>query len=288
MTATTANRMSAEDETELARTIEAGVLAEQLLATGERPVPATDTELHLLVEAGQRASHRLLLSFARLVGKLAVAEAKRSGLGLEELYQEGFLAMSEALHRFDHRRARFSTYATVRVSQHLAEVGAGRLGALASPPSRALRLRRARGVAAALGQERQRTVDVAEVALAVGTSRREMARLLGYLAPVPVDAVAETLADPAPVDPDAGVYAEQFGRLVAQLESTRASIVRLRYGLGTGNPLDVSETAGRLGLSRSTVRRLEGLALAELRAMLTEPKPAARRYYREQPVGWPA
>ena len=277
--------MSAEDETELARTIEAGVLAEQLLATGERPVPATDTELHLLVEAGQRASHRLLLSFARLVGKLAVAEAKRSGLGLEELYQEGFLAMSEALHRFDHRRALRPT--PPWVSQHLAEVGrgVGRVGhsaescAEAAPSPGASRPRSARS-----GNGRW-------------MSRRWHWRWARRAGRWPDCSAAwrrsqwTRLRRPRRSGagrPDAGVYAEQFGRLVAQLESTRASIVRLRYGLGTGNPLDVSETAGRLGLSRSTVRRLEGLALAELRAMLTEskPKPAARRYYREQPVGW--
>ncbi|MFZ0530462.1 MAG: sigma factor, partial [Propionicimonas sp.] len=132
-------RPPAEEQAALARTIEAGVLAEHLLATGERPLPATEAELRALVAFGQEAFQQFLLGYVRLVGKLAAAEAKRSGLATEDLFQEGFLAMAEALRRYDHRRGRFSTYATVRISQHLAEVGAARLGALALPAGRALR-----------------------------------------------------------------------------------------------------------------------------------------------------
>ncbi|HOC13755.1 MAG TPA: sigma-70 family RNA polymerase sigma factor [Propionicimonas sp.] len=275
-----------DEEVAWARAIEAGVLAARLLVTGERPVPATDAELSALVEAGHRARQRFLLGYVRLVAKLAAAEAKRCGLNPEDLCQEGFVALCDTLQRFDHTRCRFSTYATMRVGQHLAEVGAARLGDLAIPASRALRLRRARGVAAALGQEQQRTVGAAEVAAAVGASARDMSRLLAYRAPVPVDVLAEAIPDPDPVDPDAGIYAEQFGRLVARLEPTQAEIVRLRYGLVTGEQLDVQQTARLLGLSESSVRRLERKALAALRPML-EATPAGR-YYREPPARWTA
>ena len=113
-----------------------------------------------------------------------------------------------------------------------------------------------------------------------------MSRLLAYRAPVPVDVLAEAIPDPDPVDPDAGIYAEQFGRLVARLEPTQAEIVRLRYGLVTGEQLDVQQTARLLGLSESSVRRLERKALAALRPML-EATPAGR-YYREPPARWTA
>lgn len=259
--------LSAEEERDLARAIEAGVVARHLLATGERPIPATAEELDVVARLGEQAWNRFLLANVRLVWRLAGREARQAGLPADDLFQEGFVALAGALQRYDPDMSRFSTFATIRVRQHLAAVAAARLGELALPPSRALRLRRARGIAGAVGQERGRTLDAVELAAALGRTADWTRSLLGYRAPKIVDTADEALAipDPSPVDLDAGIYADQVRRVLRRLDEDQARVLSLRYGFATGEPLDVRRIAARLALSPSTVRRLEVSGLAALR-----------------------
>jgi RNA polymerase sigma factor (sigma-70 family) len=261
--------LTPEQEQVLARRIEAGVLAAELLASGARPVAATVEELVLLVDAGRQAWHDFLLANLRLVWKLVGRESGRAGLPIDDLFQEGFLALAGALQRFDPARGRFSTFATVRVRQRLAEAAAGRLGALALTDSRAMHLRRARGVEGAMAQELGRTIDSAELAEALGRPVDWTRQLLGHRAPValdPTDDGPTRAAAPGP-DLDEAIYARQVRRVLRRIDPDQAEVVALRYGLATGEPVDVAAIATRLGLSTSTVRRLELRGLAALRTL---------------------
>lgn len=268
--------LTAEQERQLARRIEAGVLAAQLLASGERPVAATSQELAVLVEAGRQAWDDFLLANLRLVWNLVRRESGRAGVPIDDLFQEGFVALAGALQRFDPARGRFSTFATVRVRQRLSEAAAGRLGALALPASRALRLRQARGVEGALAQEHGRSIDVAELAEALGRPVDWTRQLLGHRAPISLDPAGEGPAatDMVP-DPGQAIYARQVRRVLRHIDSDQAEVLALRYGLATGEPVDVAGVAARLGLSTSTVRRLESRGLAALRAVAGQVDPQA-------------
>lgn len=261
--------LTADQERTLARAIEAGLVARHLLETGKRPIPATTEELQALVAAGEHAWQRFLLANVRLVWKLAGHEARRSRLPADELFQEGFVALADTLRRYDADRGRFSTFATIRIRQHLAEVGSARFGELALPPSRALRLRRARGLAAVLGQERGGSVGTAELAAELGQSAAPTGRLLGYRAPLGLDSLPDGagIAEGEPHDFDAAIYAVQFRRLLDRLDAEQARVVALRYGFATGEPLEQAAIAERLGISLSTVRRLEQRAMAILRPL---------------------
>ena len=268
--------LTADSERRLARAIEAGVLAEHLLSTGERPVPATEAELATLVEEGRRSWQRFLLANLRLVWKLAGRQARRSGLALDDLFQEGFVALAGALQRFDAERGRFSTYACTRVEQHLGDVVAGRLGELSLPPSRALQLRRARALAGALAQENGRTASLAELAAGLDQTPDWTRRLIGHRSPLSLDAVAgRQLVDRRQPDPEERIFAAQLRRLLGRLPSDQAELVWFRYGLG-GDPLSLTETALRLRVSPSSAKRLERAALAALRAMIDVPEPATQ------------
>lgn len=260
--------LTADAERKLARAIEAGVLAEHLLATGERPVPATDAELAELAAEGRRCWQQFLLANVRLVWKLAGRHARRSGLGLDDLFQEGFVALAGALQRFDPGRGRFSTYATTRVEQHLGAVVAARLGDMSLPASRAIRLRRAQALAGALAQEYGRTVSVAELAAGLDQSQDWTARLIGYRAPISLDAVPDgLLTDRCHGDPEERVFAAQVRRLLFRLPADQAELLRFRSGL-VGDPLSLAEAARRLRISHSSAKRLERAALATLRSMI--------------------
>lgn len=264
-------------EQQLSRRIEAGVLAAELLASGDRPVAATVEELVVLVEAGHQAWQDFLLSNLRLVWKLVGRESGRAGLPIDDLFQEGFLALAGALQRFDPGRGRFSTFATVRIRQRLAEVTAGRLGALELPDSRARRLRQARGVENALVQEHGRSIEADELAAALGRPVDWTRQLLGHRAPVGLDQDEEGPALVAALvpDPDRAIYARQVRRVLRRIDPDQAEVVALRYGLATGEPVDVADIARRLGLSTSTVRRLESRGLASLRTLGDQMDPQA-------------
>ena len=269
--------LTPEQEQVLARRIEAGVLAAELLASGARPVAATVEELVLLVDAGRQAWQDFLLANLRLVWKLVGRESGRAGLPIDDLFQEGFVALAGALQRFDPGRGRFSTFATVRVRQRLAEAAAGRLGALALPDSRAMHLRQARGVEGALVQERGRSIDSAELAEALGRPVDWTRELLGHRAPVTLDPTDDgymRIAAPVP-DLDEAIYARQVRKVLRRIDPDQAEVVALRYGLATGEPVDVAAIAERLGLSTSTVRRLELRGLAALRALALPDDPLA-------------
>ncbi len=243
------------------------MLAEHLLATGERPVPATDAELGELVEEGRRCWQHFLLANVRLVWKLAGPQARRSGLPRDDLFQEAFVALAGALQRFDPDRGRFSTYATRRIEQHLAQVVSVRLGELSLPASRAIQLRRARALAVALTQQHGRVVSVAELAAGLDQSLDWTRRLVGHRAPLPLEAVAAGLADAGQPDPEQRIFASQLRRLLSRLPDDQAELVRFRFGL-VGEPLSLAKAAQRLRVSHSSAKRLERAALATLRSMI--------------------
>lgn len=266
----TVELLTANEERQLARAIEVGVLAEHLLATGERPVSASEEELRTLAAEGRRAWQRFLLANLRLVWKLAGAEARRTGLGVEELFQEGCVALAGALQRFDADRGKFSTYATARIGQHLVTTGAGRFGELALPPSRAVWLRRARGLQSQLGQERGRQIEAAELAHELQRPIEWTRRLLAHQQPMSIESCqgARQLADPGTTDPEWRVFCGQLTRLLGQMPADQREVLSLRYGLAGTEPASLAAVAQQLSTSPSTVRRLEQRALAKMRTMI--------------------
>jgi RNA polymerase primary sigma factor len=260
--------LTADTERRLARAIEAGVVAEHLLATGERPVPATDAELAELAAEGRRSWQQFLLANVRLVWKLAGAHARRSGLAVDDLFQEGFVALAGALQRYDADRGRFSTYACTRVERHLGAVVAARLGELSLPASRAVKLRRARALAGELAQQYGRTASVTELAAGLDQSPDWTRRLIGHRAPLSLDAVASSqLADSRQGDPGERIFAAQLRRLLSRLPADQRDLLRFRFGF-VGEPLSLAEAAQRLRISHSSAKRLERAALTALRSIV--------------------
>jgi RNA polymerase sigma factor, sigma-70 family len=264
--------LTADEESALARTIEAGVLARHLLDCGERPVPASEAELLRLAEDGQKAWERFWLANLRLVHKIAGDQARRSGLPTDDLFQEGCLALAVALQRFDPERGRFATYAAGRIGRHLSQLAAARLGSLGVPVSQAVARRRARSLLVSLSQERGEQLGAAEVAEALSCSLPRARELLSQRSPVALNNFDGFGADSADSDDlDLGILGEQVHRELSRLSPELATIVRLRFGIGRAEPLDTAQLAVHLGVSASTARRRELQALAVLRHRMGSP-----------------
>ncbi len=132
--------LTAEQEVELAKRIEAGLFAEQLLDSGRtepKIADATDEELERIAISGRRAKDEFIQANLRLVVAVARKYSGR-GMPLIDLVQEGNLGLVRAVEKFDYRRGyKFSTYATWWIRQAV--------GRSIHEQARPVRLRRTRG-----------------------------------------------------------------------------------------------------------------------------------------------
>lgn len=252
--------LEADEEIRLARAIEAGLLATERLARGEQS-PAATAELTALERHGREAWQRFLLANVRLVQSIATQEARRSAAALDELFQEGFLGLAEALVRWDHTTGcRFSTYASAWIRRR-AQDAAAKQGAPASART-ALRARGVRGLADELTGELHRTATDAELAEILGRSERWVARLRHLSAWAPLNAELVAAGDEPETD------GTDLGPMLDALPATEAVVLQVRFGLAGEAPLRQAPAAARLGISLSTLRRREGRALRRLRGWI--------------------
>src|SRR3954471_10401696 len=257
--------LTSAEVTELARAIEAGVLAREARVSGGWG-DATTEELRALEQLGEQAWQRFVRANLRLVAMVAAQTAARTGLPEADLFQEGCLGLMAAIQRFDHARGHaFTTYALFWIRSAVGAVSARRFGALNLPTSRAEQLRVARGVETELTQRLGRTPDPAEVAASLGRSPAWTAALLAHRPPEPLDST--DVANPARDGHSAAEGELDVTGLLRHLSVTERSVVELRLGFVDEQPHSLAETARRLQLSVGRVRRLEAQALEVLRGV---------------------
>lgn len=248
------------EETALAAAVEAGIIAEEALAGGFR-VDATILELVALAREGREARERLLLANTGLVKAIARGELGMSPAELGEVIQEGFLAMAEALQRYDHRRGRFGPYAAAWIRARVRTAITTQCGQVEVPVKELMRHFARRRAETDLMQSLGRTVSAAEVP---GGVRPSLQLILSK---------ASLEATHHVVDEEAGRHLEcpdqalDLHQLLVRLPPDQRLVVRRRFGM-EGSPVSRAELADELGLSESTVRRLESRALESLRRSL--------------------
>ncbi len=183
-----------------------------------------------------------------------------SGLGIdyEDLMQEGYLGLLEAVSRWDpDRGVRFLTYAVWWVRKHILLHLSEKRQNIRVPATRRDQVRRAEGLMTA--ELRMQTMEPC---------------LLGEL-PLPQENHA-SLKDLQSALPEESCLEGECSRLVyALLENIPdrlREILILRYGLDGRGTRTLRETATTLSLSRERIRQLEGRALTLLRQFMGETK----------------
>lgn len=258
--------LSPKQERELSHQIEVGVLASAALHGGPVPAGATAVELEQLHAEGEAARVRFTEANLGLAHMVSRQFASRSGVNEADIFQEACLGLMVAIARFDHRRGfRFATYGLIWIRAYAGAATAGMLGDLNLPASRATQLRTVRAVESALSQTLGRPATNRDVAGAVGRSEAWVTDLLAHVPPTSL----------AALDSDRASWAEskesrpavEVGELLQELGPLERTVLELRLGFVTGEPLSYAAVAGRLHLGLSRTRRIAHEALEQLRAM---------------------
>ncbi|MFI6780981.1 RNA polymerase sigma factor SigB [Micromonospora sp. NPDC050276] len=273
--------LTAAQEVDLARRIEAGLFAAEKLATCTPVSAELRADLELIVAEGRAAKDHLLEANLRLVVSIAKRYTGR-GMAFLDLIQEGNLGLIRAVEKFDYAKGyKFSTYATWWIRQAITRAMADQARTIRIPVhmveqvNRMVRARRE--LAVTLGRE----PTVSEVARALEVPEIQVIELISYdREPVSLDqAVGDdgesALGDfVASVDPrtepgDAAAQGElrnEVSIVLATLSQREQAVIRLRFGLDDGRQRTLDEVGREFGLSRERIRQIEKVTLLKLRA----------------------
>ncbi|GAA4437122.1 sigma-70 family RNA polymerase sigma factor [Actinokineospora soli] len=271
--------LSAEEEVELAKRIEAGVFAQHMLDTAAELADERRRELRALVRDGRRAKNHLLEANLRLVVSLAKRYTGR-GMPLLDLIQEGNLGLIRAVEKFDYTKGfKFSTYATWWIRQAITRGMADQGRTIRLPVHLVEQVNKLARIKRDLHQQLGRDATTDELAREAGIAPEKVADLLDHARdPVSLDMPVGTEED-APLgdfieDGEAtdaetvvisGLLQEDMRRVLGTLDEREQSVIRLRYGLDDGQPRTLDQIGKRFGLSRERVRQIEREVMSKLR-----------------------
>ncbi|WP_049573681.1 RNA polymerase sigma factor [Streptomyces sp. SBT349] len=275
--------LTASDEVELARRIEAGLFAEERLllplVTGDVPGDRLALDLDRLVVRGRLAKRQLIEANLRLVVSVAKRYIGR-GLTMLDLVQEGNLGLIRAVEKFDYTRGfKFSTYATWWIRQAMSRAIADQARTIRVPVHVVELINRVIRVQRRVLQERGYEPTSEEVAVLLGLTPARVSEIL-RLAQDPVSLQAPigdeddvNLGDliedadvPSPAESAAFMLLrEQLEAVLSTLGDRERRVVELRYGLVDGRPRTLEEIGRLFGVTRERIRQIEHKTLGKLR-----------------------
>ncbi|WP_310430900.1 RNA polymerase sigma factor [Streptomyces sp. 3330] len=271
--------LTAAEEVELARSVEAGLFAEEKLSGATDLDSRLALDLDRLVVMGRMAKRRLIEANLRLVVSVAKRYVGR-GLTMLDLVQEGNLGLIRAVEKFDYARGyKFSTYATWWIRQAMSRALADQARTIRVPVHVVELINRVVRVQRRMLQERGYEPTPEEVAAQLDLLPERVGEVL-RLAQEPVSlhapvgeeddvALGDLIEDgdaASPVESAAFLLLrEHLEAVLSTLGERERKVVQLRYGLADGRPRTLEEIGRIFGVTRERIRQIESKTLNKLR-----------------------
>jgi RNA polymerase primary sigma factor len=274
--------LTATDEVELAKRIEAGADAAERL-TLEMPLDgsphAEARQLQRLLGDGQVAKAELIQANLRLVVSIAKRYMNR-GMQFQDLIQEGNLGLMRAVEKFDHNKGfKFSTYATWWIRQAITRAIADQARTIRIPVHMVELMNRLVRTQRQMAQELEREPTIDELAEKVDLPADRVREILRIAQdPVSLDSpigdeddvnVGDFIPDSAAEAPlevaTRRMLAKAVEEALDELSEREKEVVRMRFGLVDGQAKTLEEVGREFGVTRERIRQIEAKTLAKLR-----------------------
>lgn len=292
--------LTAEEEVELARTIEAGVFTEQILNARRNPeekisdlpddviekyAHVPDDELAEMVRIGQEAYRRFIRANLRLV--VSVARKHRGGdLPFLDKVQEGNLGLVRAVEKFDYTKGfKFSTYATWWIRQAITRGVADSARMIRLPVHTVELVNKISKVRRTITNNLGRDPTDEEVAKEVGIDIKKLQEIdevsrgtLSLDAPVGEDNETR-FGDFIAAQQDEGSNSNVADRLLMKqlheivrgtLDDREYDVCVRRMGLNGQEPDTLEGISKKWGVTRERIRQIERKAKQKLKNSLSE------------------
>ncbi|HEX2051387.1 MAG TPA: RNA polymerase sigma factor [Actinomycetota bacterium] len=272
--------LTAQEEVDLAKRIEAGVLATERLEREDSSLPDDVVDdLRWKQRDGARAKRHLVEANLRLVVSIAKRYVGR-GMAFLDLIQEGNLGLIRAVEKFDYTKGyKFSTYATWWIRQAITRAIADQARTIRIPVHMVETINKLVRIQRQLLQDLGREPSAEEIGEQMELAP-EKVREIQKISQEPVSLetpvgeeedshLGDFIEDSEAVVPleraSFRLLQEQLESVLHTLSEREKEVIRLRFGLVDGQPRTLEEVGKKFGVTRERIRQIESKTLSKLR-----------------------